>query len=154
MRAIPDINGQRTCRKCNRTMPVREFSEKPCRFVCKLCHSRMFRKKSEIKQLRTWEQQMMAQVQWDARAVFRVPHNIRVGQIKDIPCTVEDVSSARIVPRDCRTGIAPYNSVVVDSVTAKCLHLCFVSNRMDMYTQILGLSYPDAHKPIEIMGLF
>jgi hypothetical protein len=87
MRAIPDINGQRRCRKCEKLLPLSEFSQIPRRHVCKLCRARMYKKKSTEK--RTVAQTMMANVQWDSKHIFRVPHNLRVHQIPTLPCVAE-----------------------------------------------------------------
>lgn len=153
MRPIPDFNGQRTCRKCMKTMPLGEFSQIPRRFVCKLCRSRMSKKKAPGTGRKTVLQKLMTCVQWDSRSVFRVPHNLRVTQITSLPCCVGDTNNARIVPIDYRTGMAPYNAVLVDRLTAKCLHCCFMEDNRDMYTNILSLKFPDAKKPIEIVAM-
>ena len=153
MRAIPDIDNMRTCRKCCKTMPLAEFSQTPKRFVCKLCRSRMYSRKGPRLE-KTWAQKMMTGVQWDSRAVYRVPHNIKLWQVKHLPCVVaEPTDDSRVVPIDFRTGIAPYNGVIVDKLTAKCLRACIVQNSMAMYTEILALKFPDARKPIEVVSL-
>ncbi len=152
MRAIPDINGQRRCRKCEKLLPLSEFSQIPRRHICKLCRARMYKKKSIEK--RTVAQTMMANVQWDAKHIFRVPHNLRAHQIPTLPCVAEvgivvffflffflrchfycwqGTSEARIVPIDYRAGIAAYNGVIVDKVMAKCLHACFFEDKVDLY---------------------
>eukprot|EP00961_Rhodomonas_salina_P078383 1053628-Rhodomonas_salina.1 len=71
----------------------------------------------------------MSHVQWDARAIFRCPHNLRVSQIGHLPCVATDTTQARVVPIDCRTGIAPYNGVIVDKLTAQCLRMAFLEAR-------------------------
>ena len=153
MREIQDVNGKRTCRACKKTMPLCEFSDKPRRFVCKLCRSRMYTRPS-TRTKRTWAQKMMAGAQWDARVVFMTPHNIRTTQIPDLPYAAgEDADSARVVPIDTRTGIASYNGVVVDKVTAKLLHMCVRLRDDEMYTEILAVKYPKAREPIEIVGV-
>lgn len=153
MRAIQDVNGKRTCRMCRKTMPVSEFSQTPRRFICKLCRSRMYTRPAVTKK-RTWEQRMMAGAQWDARVIFRTPHNLRTEQIRALPYAGgEDADSGRIVPIDTRTGIAPYNGVVVDDITAKLLHMCVKFRDSEMYTSVLAIKYPEARKPIEIVGL-
>ena len=153
MRAIPDIDNMRTCRKCEKRMHVSEFSQTPKRFVCKLCRSRMYRKRVVTNE-KTWAQKMMTAIQWDSRAVYRIPHNIRLSQIKHLPCVVtETTNNARVVPIDFRTGIASYNGVVVDKLTAKCLRSCILQDNHGMYTEILALKFPDARKPIEVVTL-
>jgi hypothetical protein len=164
MRAIPDINGQRRCRKCEKLLPLSEFSQIPRRHVCKLCRARMYKKKSTEK--RTVAQTMMANVQWDSKHIFRVPHNLRVHQIPTLPCVAEvgtipvsvsfflsilfaevplccwqGSTEARIVPIDYRAGIAAYNGVIVDRVMAKCLHACFFEDKVDLY-KVCGFFVP------------
>ena len=65
----------------------------------------------------------------------------------------ETTNNARVVPIDFRTGIAPYNGVVVDKLTAKCLRACILQGNHGMYTEILALKFPDARKPIEVVTL-
>ena len=97
---------------------------------------------------------MMTAVQWDSRAVYRVPHNIKLTQIKHLPCVVaETTNDTRVVPIDYRTGIASYNGVIVDKLTAKCLRSCIQQGNHSMYTEILALKFPDARKPIEVVSL-
>ncbi len=96
---------------------------------------------------------MISQVRWDARVVFRTPTTMRLAQIEALPSAVGALlTDARVVPIDVRTGIASYNGVVVDKLTAKCLHLCVVENNPALYTAILAIAYPDARKPIEMVA--
>ena len=96
---------------------------------------------------------MISQVRWDARVVFRTPTTMRVSQIDALPSTVGgQITDARVVPIDIRTGMATYNGVIVDKLLAKCLHLCVTENNPELYTSILAIVYPDARKPIEMVA--
>lgn len=154
MRTIADLcNGtMRRCRKCDKVLPLCEFTQVPRRHICKLCKSRQWKPKSRAGGKVTWEELLMRRMQWDSKQIYRVGHRLRVTDIVNLPRAVEpgDLES-RIVPIDYRTCFSVHNAVVVNDHVGKLLRNTYRAGNFQLYQHILSFHYKDACKPVELI---